>query len=135
MAQRGVKPGQRHSGQFKAGHDPRRPTSGQISNGMTLAKLARTDTELAYNTLREQLDHKDPNIRRKAAEYILERGWGRAPASLEITFTSQNDNPKQWTNAELESVIAEAKGEILDGDYVEVDEPNEQDQQKQLVRV
>lgn len=59
---------------------------GQPSGLAEVRQLARTYTELAINTLAEicQSSDKDP-ARVAAASVLLDRGWGKAQATIEVT--------------------------------------------------
>ena len=52
-----------------------------------IRSLARSHTERALNTLTDIMnnDRAPLQCRISAAQYILDRGWGKAPQSLEIT--------------------------------------------------
>lgn len=80
-------------GAFKRGHDPRRAVGLRLVNGRTLASYAREYTVEAVQVLAEVL--RDPQQkacdRLKAAEYLLDRGWGKAVSvvQMEVNDTAE----------------------------------------------
>lgn len=64
-------------------------------NGETLAELARVHTADALNTLVEVCNGKanEPRDRITAANYILDRGWGKAKESVELDAKVQSNAP------------------------------------------
>ena len=88
----GLKPGQRHSGQFKKGHDPRRHLEGPRS-GVTkrsFQELVRAETERAIDFLRDALNDPDApySERYKAAELLLAHGHGK-PVDRQVVATME----------------------------------------------
>lgn len=82
---RGLKPGQKHSGSFRSGHDPRRPQATKLYDGMTISQMARTRgpecLELWSSAMR---DERNPwPVRLRASELIMDRGYGKAVAVIE----------------------------------------------------
>jgi hypothetical protein len=88
---RGPKPGQKHPGQFKKGHDPRRNMYGRPKLGLTLSDMVR-------DALAEALDgdykKRDALIdiaieRAQNGEYhylswLFDRGYGKTPEIIEL---------------------------------------------------
>lgn len=131
----GLRPGQKHSGSFKKGYDPRRGTPERVANGRTLAQLARSQTEEMLRILVEQAQNpkNDPNVRMKAAQYVLDRGWGRAASNMEINVNHKD--VRTLSTRELEAIAA---GEVIDGEYTEiardVKREGDEHESKQLLR-
>lgn len=59
----------------------------RTKDGRTLSELARDHTEEAVETLVEVMRNKDapPSARVMASDKILNRGWGQAPQTINIT--------------------------------------------------
>lgn len=78
-----------HGGMFKPGQSGN--PSGRPKSDHRIMDLARAHTESAINTLIEIM--KDPYAREsarvKAAEVILNRGWGCAPQSVDMTTAGE----------------------------------------------
>lgn len=94
----GLRPGMRHEGQFK----PQR----LLPNGRTLASLARDYTEDSVNVLVSvvtgQMADVKPSDRIKAAEVLLDRGWGKARETVQLELTTANVG--SLTRAELRAI-------------------------------
>lgn len=108
-SRRGLKPGQRHSGQFRKGDDPRRGSGMVLQDGKTFAAKAR---ELGVEVLQfwDGLwrDEKAPlPMRLRASELIVERGFGKAASTLDINV---NDT-RQLNTLTIEELEAIANGE------------------------
>jgi hypothetical protein len=105
----GLKPGQRHSGQFQKGADPRRANSIVIADGITLAAKAR---ELGpailefWDSLWRDEKHPLP-VRIRASELIVERGYGKAVSTLDVNVTHR----RPLTSLTVEELEAIAHGE------------------------
>jgi len=76
----------RHEGQFKPKHI--------LPNGQTLASLARNYTEQSVNVLVSVITGKmadvKPSDRIRAAEILLDRGWGKAKETVQLELTTSN---------------------------------------------
>jgi len=76
----GLRPGMRHEGQFK----PQRV----LPNGRTLASLARAYTvesvDVLVSVITGAMADVKPSDRIKAAEILLDRGWGKATQVLQL---------------------------------------------------
>lgn len=105
----GLRPGMRHSGQFKAGNDVRR-FARYLSNGRTLASIARDHTETAVNVLVQVATGVMPDVkpsdRVRAAELLLDRGHGKATQVVQLD-ASQATIVK-LTTEQLERIAAGA---------------------------
>lgn len=53
-------------------------------NGETVAQLARAHTAGAIDTLVALFDNADPDVKMRAANSILDRGWGKPKESVDI---------------------------------------------------
>ncbi len=113
----------RHEGQFTAGDDDRRKfPSRRLPNGRTLASLARDYTEASVNVLASaafgEMPDVKPSDRIRAAEILLDRGWGKAKESVHVGI-SVGSLPSMTT----EQLMAIASGALqppIDGEAVEV---------------
>lgn len=92
MAKPGPKKGQRHSGQFRAGHDGRRHTGGRMPNHKRdFTDLARSYSEEAMRFMHRcvtEFDGDYENVsmetRLKAANYIVEHAHGKPVDQIQI---------------------------------------------------
>lgn len=111
---RGLKPGQRHSGQFKPGHDPRRNLLGprMSKEKVSFMQACRDMTDNALSVLEEAMN--DPQAswrdRTSAAALLLEHGHGK-PVDKQI-IANLNGNalskdPKKLTTKELLQIISD----------------------------
>ena len=102
----GIKAGQRHSGQFRKGDDPRRVGGVKIYDGMTLAQMARKlgpeCLDLWTRAMRDE--GLAWPIRLKASEYIMDRGFGKAVSVIETT-------PRSLVSLSADELEAIAAGE------------------------
>jgi hypothetical protein len=103
----GLRPGMRHDGRFK----PQRVRP----DGRTLASLAREWTEESVKVLVSVITGtmKDvkPSDRIRAAEIIVERGWGKAPQQVQMELNVQN-----VTNLTRDQLRAIASGALIEGE-------------------
>ena len=82
-----------NAGHFKKGHDPRRAQGLRLHNGRTLAAMARVNTveaiELIHSVIVDQSQKTSDRL--KAAEYMLDRGWGKAVSvvQMEVNDTTE----------------------------------------------
>ena len=105
---RGLKPGQRHVGQFRKGDDPRRIGALKLADGTTLAQKAR-QLGPAILEFWDELwrDESVPlPVRIKASENILERGYGKAVSTIDLSVT-ENRPARALTMQELEAIASE----------------------------
>lgn len=58
-------------------------------NGESLPELARGKTMEAFNALVSLLSDEAPDIRLRAANAILDRGWGKPKESVDLTSEGQ----------------------------------------------
>jgi len=111
---RGPKPGQKHSGQFKKGYDPRRNITGRPKLGYTLADRYR-------DALNEPVDPEKPDytigdaiidvaINRAlsgqldAVQYIEARGFGKIPERVELHTDDGDDiDFSEWDAEDLKN--------------------------------
>lgn len=119
----GPKPGQRHSGQFRKGHDPRRwllgPRRGQ--NVKDLERLCRESAEDALRLLLDTVNDEDAPRRDRlaAAREILDRGYGK-PVDRQaiLNLNGGGDSPAELTREQLERIAAGAfereSGQVID---------------------
>ncbi|TXS96033.1 hypothetical protein FV139_00560 [Parahaliea maris] len=121
----GLKPGQKHSGSFKPGYDPRRNSAPRYKDNKTLCELAREKTQVAFQTIIAVLE--DPNASRKekliAADKVLDRGWGKALQG--VLVAQESSNPGTMSTAELAAaaerlLAAPPDEEAIDAEFSEV---------------
>ncbi len=120
-----------NSGQFKMGHDSRRAVGLRLVNGKTLAQYAREHTLEAVEVIHKVLT--DPNEktqwRLKAAEYVLDRGWGKAVSVVQMD-TSDSLEIRELTR---DALLAIANGNLpalpvtLNGEALTVSEKVRED--------
>ena len=109
---------------FKKGYDPRRWSEGTkiLPDGRTLAMLAREHAPEAIATVAAVMNGKDPQTgedkdwpvqhRLRAAELILERGFGKATQHVELNAAGNIDLEQLSRDALLRIVAsAESAGE------------------------
>jgi hypothetical protein len=110
----GLKPGQKHSGSFKPGHDPRRNLLGprMSKEKVSFMEACREMTENALSVLAEAMN--DGNAawrdRTSAAALLLEHGHGKPVDRIAVANLSGNlksKDPKQLTTKELFRIIEE----------------------------
>jgi hypothetical protein len=88
----GLRPGQKHAGSFKPG-DPRFQRNavmlGPNGKPVSVAQLARNDTRLALDLIRQVLpDEKQPMDRRlHCAKMLISLGWAAAPRAIVSSVT------------------------------------------------
>ena len=97
-------------GKFKPGDDPRRNASGRPKIYRTVVDLARKRTVRALKTLTEIMEDAtaDAGARVKAASVLLDRGWGKAPQTLNINTAQKK--PREMSLEEIERRLAELQG-------------------------
>lgn len=94
---RGLKPGTKHSGSFKPG-DPRFQKKmvmfGEDGKPISISQLARNDTRLALDLIRQVLpDEKQPLDRRlHCAKMLINLGWAAAPRAIVSSVTHHQGN-------------------------------------------
>ena len=124
----GLKPGQRHAGQFKKGFDPKRasitPQSLGVTatyNGKTLAQLARDITPEYFHVLREAAVRDDVPwaVRVSASQYLADRGWGRASQTLDVNVNHTGSVSLAETLRLMASVSPELLEKLAGGDVIE----------------
>ena len=107
---------------FQPGYDPRRAVGLRLFNGKTLAQMARESTPEALDLVVSVVKGLDPRTgedkeykiadRLKAAEYVLDRGWGKAVQAIHMDINADKDIT-QLTTQELLSIAA---GATLEGE-------------------
>jgi hypothetical protein len=118
---RGPKPGQRHSGQFKKGDDPRRWTDGPRIPKVKrqFQEQVREMTDQALEVLAECLE--DGNApwreRRSAAELVLAHGHG-APVSRVLMAQVGSEGSGGASQLSLEQLRSKAQS-LLDEDVID----------------
>ena len=107
-------------GQFKKGNDPRRMTAIKVlPDGRTLAQLCRSHAPEAIEAVVAVMRGKDPEsgedkdwpiaARLRAAELLLERGFGKAPAVVQVE--SQELDLSKLGREALQRIVAAADAE------------------------
>jgi hypothetical protein len=108
-----------HEGQFKPG-DPR--WARRLPNGRTLASLARDYTEESVNVLVSvvtgQMAEVRPSDRIRAAEILLDRGWGKPKETVQLELSAAN--VRGLTTAELMAIASGALLPPIDGEATTV---------------
>ena len=81
----------------------------QLPANASLPLLARSFTRRAVELLAEVLDNEDEATKNRiqAAQILLDRGWGRAPQSVEINVTS-TDNVRELSREALIQIASGA---------------------------
>jgi hypothetical protein len=109
----------RHEGQFKPA-DPR--WARQLPDGRTLASLAREYTEESVNVLvavvKGTMSDIKPSDRIRAAEILLDRGWGKAKETVQLELTAENLG--SLTRDQLRAIAAGALRPPIEGEAAEV---------------
>ena len=148
---RGCKPGQKHSGHFSKGFDPRRNTKGNYlyRERATVEQKFREHTETALRALLAVLEDKDAPHKDivTAANSLLDRAHGKAVDRIQVAnlgndvgntasltrdelmarLTQQYTEPTQDTVSDLEDADEEAdyadrEDDIEEADYEEIGE-------------
>ena len=119
----GLRPGMRHEGQFKAGEDERRLLPPRrLPNGRTLASLARDYTEESVNVLVSvvtgTMSDVKPSDRIRAAEILLDRGWGKPKETVQLELTTANVTT--LTRDQLRAIAAGAFNPPIEGEVTDV---------------
>jgi hypothetical protein len=104
----------RHEGQFK----PQR----LLPNGRTLASLARDYTEESVNVLVSvvlgKMTDVKPSDRIRAAEILLDRGWGKAKETVQLELSAAN--VRGLTTTELMAIASGALPPPIDGEATDI---------------
>lgn len=93
----GLRPGTKHAGSFKP-NDPRFQRNavmlGPNGKPVSVAQLARNDTRLALDLIRQVLpDEKQPMDRRlHCAKMLISLGWAAAPRAIVSSVTHHQGN-------------------------------------------
>ena len=113
----GLPKGYRHSGQFQKGvSDPRRfiPRRKLVpGTQQTLPELCRLRTVEALDVITTILrDTKAPvDVRRKCADSILDRGWGKPDQLVKVEGGQASQDLKSMTTTELLALLMEKHDE------------------------
>jgi hypothetical protein len=101
----GLKPGQRHTGSFQKGVDPRR--RGYVHDGKTFAAMAREEAPQCLALwVRAVADEAAPwPVRLRASELIVERAHGKAVSLIDMQVTHSRPL-ESMTVEELEAIAA-----------------------------
>lgn len=125
---RGLKPGQRHSGQFRKGYDPRRHVEGPSQVKREFKVAIRESAERAVEVLQEILDDTKAPVkeRREAAALVIAHAHG-SPVNrvlhAEVDQRQQSvdtlslDELVKHASAVIESQPALIQGEITTESY------------------
>jgi hypothetical protein len=127
---RGLKPGQRHSGQFRKGDDPRRPHGLTLTDGVTFAAKARElgPAILDFWDALWRNEAAPLPVRLRASELIVERGHGKAVSVIDMSIT--NSRPLVTLSVEELEAIASGEqprfpiaveGEVIEATFTTVD--------------
>lgn len=92
-----------NAGHFRKGHDPRRAQGLRLHNGRTLAAMARENTveaiELIHSVIVDPAQKTGDRL--KAAEYMLDRGWGKAVSVVQMDINDTTEIRELTRNALL----------------------------------
>jgi hypothetical protein len=100
----GLKPGQKHSGSFRTGYDPRRVGGYKAVDGMTIAQMARQRGPKCIELWERAMDDEQIPwpVRLRASELMMDRGFGKAVSVIET-----HSRPIQsLTREELEAIAS-----------------------------
>jgi hypothetical protein len=104
----------RHEGQFKKQHI--------LPNGRTLASLARDYTEESVNVLVSVVTGTMTDVkasdRIRAAEILLDRGWGKAKETVQLELSVGNVNT--LTRDQLRAIAAGAFNPPIEGEATDI---------------
>ena len=132
---RGCKPGQKHSGHFSKGFDPRRNLKGGylMRERATVEQKFREHTETALKALLAVLEDKEAPHKDvvNAANSLLDRAHGKAVDRIQVanlgndagnTASLTRDElmarlTQQYTNVDGEDVTTSYVGDLEDADY------------------
>ena len=124
----GLPKGYHHSGQFQKGFDPRRHSPRlQLVPGTnkTLPELCRLKTKEALDVIVDIIrDTKAPiDVRRKAADSLLDRGWGKPEQAVKVEaeVTAKTKDLKDMSTTELMALLMEKQLEdrTMEGELAE----------------
>ncbi len=135
---RGCKPGQKHSGHFSKGFDPRRNLKGQYlqRERATVEQKFREHTETALRALLAVLEDKDAPAKDvvNAANSLLDRAYGKAVDRVQVaTLGNDAGNTASLTRDELmarltqqytaptQDIVNDLDGEAVDDHGVSYD--------------
>ena len=112
---RGLKPGQRHSGSFQKGFDPKRRGPEYLYDGMSFSQIARLEApkciELWIKCVND--DAVPWAMRLRASELITDRAYGKAVSTIDLSVT-ENRPVRALTMQELEAIASE--GCVIEGE-------------------
>lgn len=126
---RGLKPGQRHSGQFAKGYDPRRPSAERYAQNKSLMELARQDVPTALEVVRQVLadDKASPKEKLTAANIIFDRAHGKPVQG--VLVGQEAGTPSTMSTAQLATAAQslleqdEVDDDVLEAEFQEITEP------------
>ena len=131
MARQGLKPGQRHSGSFIKG-DPRIyvPKGPRLVPGTnhTLPELCRLRTIEALDVIVQIVQDKNApiDVRRKAADSLLDRGWGKPEQTVQLEDnTASGPNLKAMATRELMALLLDKEERTVEGQTLDVEKDKE----------
>ena len=100
----GLKKGQKHSGSFRKGHDPRRMSVKKYADGQTFRQLCQERSgealELLIGIMQDEAE--DKKTRMAAAIHVLDRGYGKPISGVALLGSdSDTTDPQSMSNAQL----------------------------------
>jgi hypothetical protein len=102
----GPRKGERHSGQFIAGYDPKRRTALSLRTGEEFRSLCRDHTAEALGVIQDAM--RDPEestkVRLSCARYIIEQGHGK-PVTAMALVTGDSAPLDQMPLGQLDALI------------------------------
>ena len=129
---RGCKPGQKHSGHFSKGFDPRRNLKGQylLRERATVEDKFRAHSQEALDALLSVLKDSESPAKDvvNAANSLLDRAYGKAVDRVQVATLGNDDGntasltrdelmarlTQQYTNVDSQAISATQNGEAID---------------------
>ena len=133
---RGCKPGQKHSGHFSKGFDPRRNLKGQylLRERATVEDKFRAHSQEALDALLSVLKDSESPAKDvvNAANSLLDRAYGKAVDRVQVATLGNDDGntasltrdelmarlTQQYTNVDSQAISATQNGEDVTTSYV-----------------
>ena len=114
----GLKPGQRHSGQFKSGYDPRRNLNGPFTSPerRTFMEACREKTDNALAVLEAAMNDESASWRDRmtAASLLIEHGHGKPVDRKVVAEMGGATRAAEAINLSDEELMRIAAGEVVE---------------------
>jgi hypothetical protein len=125
----GLKKGQRHKGQFKAGHDPRRYVPAVNPRKKEFQELCKEQGEKAVETLVEALGDTGAGWKDRllAAEMLISHGFGKAVDRIQVANMAVGQGSLKDADMDVLMGVLERRTSALIGSDMgqDIDEPHE----------